>query len=438
MKGFAVRACTVAVSVPCLLLLAVASPAQAGFAPPAPPRFGVVDVGTFGGPNASLDGPAVQMTKDGAVLGAADTTIADPDFPNVNPFFGDPNPVVVHAFAWQDGHLRDLGALPGDNSSAVFEVNGHGVGTGMSETGALDAVNGYPAIHAVLFKDEAVIDLGLLPGGTSSMAVAINEHGQVAGFANNDIPDPASILPFGTQTRAFIWQNGVMHDLGTLGGPDAFTATLNERGQIAGDSYTNSSPNPVTGLPTSHPFLWTDGHMRDLGTLGGTASLTIWLNNKGQVVGQSNIAGDHAAHPFLWDGARLRDLGTLGGTVGIARNINDAGTVVGWSTTEGDERIHAFLWKNGRLVDLTGAGNTQCTFAEWINDRDQVVGGTCGEGSALLWSGGKQYDLNDLAGTTDVHLTEAAFINDRGQITALGVLPNGNQHVFLLTPANRN
>ena len=127
-----------------MLLLAVASPAQAGFAPPPPPRFGVIDVGTFGGPHAELDGPAVQITRRGAVLGAADTTIADPDFPNVNPFFGDPNPVVVHAFAWLDGQLRDLGALPGQNSSAVFEVNGHGVGAGMSRPGPSTHSTGTP------------------------------------------------------------------------------------------------------------------------------------------------------------------------------------------------------------------------------------------------------------------------------------------------------
>jgi probable HAF family extracellular repeat protein len=53
--------------------------------------------------------------------------------------------------------------------------------------------------------------------------------------------------------------------------------------------------------------------MIDLGTLGGDYGEVNWMNNSGQVVGFSEIAGDAAAHPFLWNGWRMIDLGTLGG-----------------------------------------------------------------------------------------------------------------------------
>jgi probable HAF family extracellular repeat protein len=414
--------------------IALASSGSAAALTSAAPHYALIDVGTFGGPNAELDGPAVQITSQGAVLGTADTTIADSDFPNFNPFIGGPDPVLKHAFAWKDGELTDLGALPGNNSSAVFEVNGRGVGAGMSETGALDPFTGYPAMDAVVFKDGRVVDLGTLPGGHESFAIAINDRGQAAGMSSNGVPDPTSVFGWGTQTRSFIWQDGVMQDLGTLGGPDAVMATLNARGQIAGDSYTSGTPNPTTGAATTHPYLWTDGHMRDLGTLGGTQSLTTWLNNRGEVVGTGNIAGDQTSHPFLWDGEQLRDLGTLGGDFGIAWHVNDAGDVVGWANPPGDKGVHAFLWRSGVMTDLTGADSSQCTGAEGINNRDQVVGSTCGESDALLWKDGRQYDLNTLVAPSDIQLTEATFITDRGEIAALGVLPNGDQHVFVLKP----
>jgi probable HAF family extracellular repeat protein len=396
--------------------------------------YTLTDVGTFGGPNAALDGPAVQITSRGAVLGTADTTIPDSDYPNDGPFGSEPQ--LTHAFSYQDGALTDLGALPGNNGSGVFEVNARGVGAGSSETTSLDPLTGAPAQHPVLFRDGTVTDLGTLPGGTEGFALAINDRGQVAGMSNNGTRDRFGVPNFFnwvTEIRSFIWQNGVMHDLGTLGGADTTLATINARGQAAGDSYVNDTVNPTTGFPSMHPYLWTHGHMRDLGTLGGTLTVTTWLNRRGQVSGQSTLAGDHAAHPFLWDGHELHDLGTFGGDYGWPWHLNDRGDVVGWATTPGNHKLHAFLWRHRTMTDLTGAAGPDCTAGDWVNNRDEVVGDACGA-AALLWTGGKQYDLNTLVAPTDAHLTEAAFIDDRGEITALGTLPNGNQHVFLLSP----
>jgi probable HAF family extracellular repeat protein len=403
--------------------------------PTAAPRYTMIDVGTFGGARAELNGPAVQLTDSGVLLGSADTSIPDADYPAANPF-GTGDPQILHAFKWRHGELRDLEALPGNNPSYIFEINRHGVGAGNSETGGLDSRNNYPAAHAVLFRHHKARDLGTLPGGTESWALGISSRSEVAGFANNAVPDPYSMVGYTTQTRAFVWRRGTMRDLGTLGGNDATVATVNRRGEIAGDSYVNDTPNSVTGLPTTHPYVWTRGHMRDLGTLGGNQSGTAWMNIHGEVVGTSNLAGDQTSHPFLWNGHRLRDLGTLGGSFGIAWHVSDNGSVVGWSNPRSsDDIVHAFLWRRGALRDLTGSSNSQCTYAEGVNTKEQVVGGECGDAAALLWWHGKQYDLNTLIGPTNVHLTEASYINDRGEIASLGVLPSGDQHVFLLRPS---
>ncbi len=111
------------------------------------------------------------------------------------------------------------------------------------------------------WKDGAILDLGTL-GGAVSFGSSINKSGQIAGSAQNAIPDPVSMYDFqffgfsnGTETRAFLWTNGIMQDLGTLGGPDAWSNFVNDAGQVAGSSYTDANIQPITGVPTTHPFL---------------------------------------------------------------------------------------------------------------------------------------------------------------------------------------
>jgi hypothetical protein len=75
-----------------------------------------------------------------------------------------------------------------------------------------------------------------------------------------------------------------MQDLGTLGGPDAFGQFINDRGQIAGFSYTSSTAGPL-GVPPFDPFLWDkDRGMRDLGNFGGTACNPFYLNNRAELL----------------------------------------------------------------------------------------------------------------------------------------------------------
>src|SRR5271167_3908564 len=173
-------------------------------------QYKLIDIGTFGGPTSyySEGGTGnLVLNNRGVVTGYADTPTPDP----YAPYCYQLDCFVAHAFRWQQGVLTDLGALPGVNSSNASGINERGWVVGVSENGVFDPTLNFPAAHAVLWTDRQMIDLGTL-GGYESNAIYVNDGGQVVGFATNTIPDPFSFL--GAQTHTFIWQDGVMRDLG--------------------------------------------------------------------------------------------------------------------------------------------------------------------------------------------------------------------------------
>jgi probable HAF family extracellular repeat protein len=449
------------------LLATLAPPAQLAAQQQA--GYKLIDIGTFGGPLSfvlptAAIGSHDQLNARTALVGGA--TVSTPTTLNSNPVicggFEGMVSFVNHALEWQNGNLVDLGSLGSpDNCSVAASVNANGVIGGHSENGIVDPVTGFNEIHAVRWENGAILDLDTL-GGAVSFGSSINKNGQIAGSALNGIPDPVSMYHFqffgsanGTQTRAFLWSNGVMQDLGTLGGPDAWSNFVNDAGQVAGFSYIDSTINPTTGVPTTHPFLWdaTKG-MMDLGTLGGTlagsiiANIQGGMNNLGQVVGGSTLSGDQVLHPFLWTSpGPMQDLGTFGGVNGVANAINDAGQVIGAADLPGSSS-HAFLWKSGVMADLGTLNGDKSSVASAINSQGQTIGYSCPRtcedhfhNHAVLWQNGSIFDLNKLirAGRTGLILTRAFAINDRGEIAGIGTPPACSfdlvcSHAFLLIP----
>ena len=412
-------------------------------------HYQVIDLGTFGGPssylagsNAGNDAVNQVLNNRGTVAGWGDTSSLDPYAPICSNPFPNGDCFLVHAFQWRKGVLTDLGMLPGGDTSDAKWISDTGLIAGEARNGVLDPlVPGFPELRAVLWKDGKAIDLGTL-GGNESSASSVNNRGEVVGLATNTIPDPLSFLA--TQIRAFLWRDDKMHDLGTLGGPEAVAYFINEHGQVAGDSLTNSTVNPITQSATQDPFLWERGTMLDLGTLGGSFGSSYGLNNRGQVVGFSDLEGDQTAHPFLWDKGTLSDLGTLGGNFGLANGINDSGEVVGWATNENDQAELAFLWKDGIMTDLGTLNGDDCSVAFHINSKGQIVGISfpCAGGPArgFLWQNGFMTDWNALLppGSSLTPWGDGSFINDRGEIAGLRVFPDGDLDAFLLVPCDEN
>jgi probable HAF family extracellular repeat protein len=117
--------------------------------------------------------------------------------------------------------------------------------------------------------------------------------------------------------------------------------------------------------------------VEDLGTLGGSRSWASAINDSGEVVGYSNLAGDQNKHAFLYKDGKMTDLLTLGGTSSEAKGINKSGQVVGWSDNSSGER-RAFLYDstNGMkdLNDLIPAGlGWSIDEATAINNNGQIA-----------------------------------------------------------------
>jgi probable HAF family extracellular repeat protein len=299
----------------------------------------------------------------------------------------------------------------GDGGTTPTAINNAGQVVGNSTT--LAGV--YP--HAFLYSEGMMQDLGTLGGDSCSWAYSINDSAQVTGFSANSVA--------GGGGHVFAYSGGMMQDLGTFGGAAAIGYGINDAGQIVGWFSV--------GNGNSHGFLYSNGTMQDLGS--GCASA---INSAGQIVGQHNISEgpNGIGHAYIYCGGVMQDIGELlNSNDSYAVAINNIGQVVGtYSVGSGlDAEYPAFLYCNGTMQDLGLLSPLG------MNNLGQVVGNiyiSDGPNSiehAILYSNGVMTDLNDLlppgSGWT---LNEATAINDSGQIVGYGTF-NGQEAGFLMT-----
>ena len=134
----------------------------------------------------------------------------------------------------------------------------------------------------------------------------------------------------------------------------AFVQDINNAGQAVGSSYTDD-PTPLG--PMAHAFLWEDGVMTDLGLLPGDEdSGAAAINNLGQIVGSTGRTDpdtyESFYRPFLYENGVMRAL-PVPSTEAYAGDINESGVVVGSMRAGGGfSNFHAFIHADGVTYNL--------------------------------------------------------------------------------------
>lgn len=259
-------------------------------------------------------------------------------------------------------------------------------------------------------------------------AFQINAWGDIAGSRYPAHRPAYGVVVRGDGTEARI--HGFPED--SCGGCSLFARAfgLNDRGQATGMARGADG--------RLHAYIWREGDMKDLGTLGGPTSMAWGINNLGAVVGGADLASGEQ-HAFVYRDGQMRDLGTLGGRLSFAFAINDAGQIVGGSEVSPGSGYRAFIHDGGLMRAIATPGQGEST-AMSINESGQVVG-TYSRGQKTLpyvFDGETATDLNDALSPPDQaawKIESVTGLNDEGVITGRGVRrSDGRSHVLLLTP----
>jgi probable HAF family extracellular repeat protein len=351
-------------------------------------------------------------------------------------------------------NVTDLGTLGGPFSIA-YGLNSAGrVGGGATLADGSE--------HPFLWsRDEGMQDLGTL-GGQNGAAAGPNASGQLALLSETATPDPMGedFCGFGTHLTclAAIWDKGAMTPLPNLGGNNGEAFGLNNRSQLIGisETATQDATCPSPQLLDFEAVIWgpKEGEVHQLRPLpGDTVGFALGLNDKGDVVGASGKCADtpivpvpDGPHAVLWHNGSPTDLGNLGGKKSnVAAAVNDRGDVVGTSNLPGDAADPAFLWTRDKGMQNIGTVGADLSALPGgfggINNKGQVVGQSCsgylasGNCRAFLWEGKAMIDLNTLVpADSPLYLVVAFQIDDTGEIAGLGQTSSGDMHAFLATP----
>jgi probable HAF family extracellular repeat protein len=356
--------------------------------------------------------------------------------------------------------VQDLGVQHPNNLGMVMGLNNQGWTLIMDQL--LDPFSISLSAHLVAGTDrisigELNLELGTLGGNNSSINWnGINDPGEAVGMSETSVPDLTGedLCGFGTHLTClpFLWKNGVMRALPTVGGNNGQASAINNSGQIVGYAENgvvdSTCPPGITNNRIDLPVLWHKGKAQTLPTIGSDPDgIAYGINNQGQAVGYSGTC-TAANYGVVWENGTATALPDLGDPGAVAYAINSHGQIVGQAVTSDGSPV-ATLWQNNTATSLGSLlPGDVASFATSINNQGQAVGSSFNSSSSwsrgLIWQNGVTIDLNTLfPASSHLFVISASNINDSGQIAGMAIEtagPHANNivHAFLATPVNED
>jgi uncharacterized membrane protein len=311
----------------------------------------------------------------------------------------------------------------------------------------------------------SVTDIGFLAGFANMTGLAIDDHGDVVGYAH-EIPGP----PHPPDQNSFLYSQGSLINL-DRGYTYSFATGVNDNQAVIG---------MFDDVGDNHPFLYLNGESHQIDVLAGYTYVSA-INNVGQIVGYTrgyplNGPPDYEQFAFLMQPnftivqlpafknamvypVAINDIGQIVGNVqytdshgnsvaaavkmgpgattfyllhglNYVTGMSSSGHVVGYAVTAAGE--YGVLRAEGKAINLGPVSPTG------INNRREIVGtGVSTNGTPIgeVYIKGQWYDLNALVNSTVTGLTISAAkaINNLGQILATASDTAGNTHTVILT-----
>jgi probable HAF family extracellular repeat protein len=375
-------------------------------------HYTIQDLGVVGA-NFYQPGEPIVISNSGWVSGGAGVGAAE------------------RAVLWHGGNMIDIGNPGLGGNSFGWGVNDQGTAVGETEDTASDLSTtedfcGFQAMGysssptpcvPFIWKEGKMVPLKTL-GGVNGVAIAISDGGAIVGYAENRTKDPTCPAPQIYQFKPVVWFGDWILPLPTAGknaegvlfsDPEGLAYAINDLGQVVGTSGNCAAFNPafLINFQPVHALLWQNGIALDLGNLEGASS-----NFAHDINNRGEVVGVSGSLAFLWTPEKkMQSLGLVSSTdqVSAALGINDQGQIVGLSVAADGLTYRAFVRQNRKLVDLNTLIVGTNPFPQiGLIDDDSIPTG----------------------------LVIACSINSRGEIIGLAIDPTGASHAYLATPTS--